>query len=546
MKSSQLVFLLLTISILNCTSLKSQSWAWARSATGNEFDQSSTVIADAAGNVYVAGYFASDSITFGNITLQNSSISFDEMFIVKYDPNGNVLWAQRAGGADDDKPTSLSIDPFGNIFLAGYYKSTTITFGSFTLNNTGNGDIFLVKYDNTGNVLWAKSEGGLALEIPYSITNDAIGNLYVAGRFSSNSITFGTTTLLQQGSMDVFLVKYNSAGNIVWAKGAGSSSNDEAYGVTTDPSGNIFVTGYFNQNFNIGTFTLTTAGLGDIFVAKYDSSGTVLWANRAGGSGDDRIQSIKTDANGNAYVAGYFASTSFTMGGVTISANAGNNSVIGKYDPSGNVQWAHNIDGNSKAYSLLLINNQVYFCGTSNGDTLHYGPSTLMIDGNADFFIGSCDNSGNKNWAIKQTSGGNSGELAYALASSGNNLFVAGDFDSDPLTFGSSTISNTDNGFDMFVAKLGGVSASLPSQTLKTKIAISPNPTIDNFTINTSENIDRCTLYSITGELVYDAYNLNKHLQKSINISRLTPGIYFVEILTNGQKTIEKLVKINP
>jgi len=265
------------------------SWKWAKNAIATQYDQSSTVATDASGNVIVSGYFASDSIIFGPVTLQNAGPGFDDMFIAKYDSSGNFIWAQSAGGSMDDKGFSVTTDASDNIYLTGYFYSPVITFGTYTFTNAGSvGDIFIVKYDPSGNILWATKEGGPGVEIPYSINVDATGNMVVVGRFSSLSITFGTYPLTQAGSMDVFVVKYDAAGNVLWAKGAGGGSNDEAYSVDVDAAGNILVAGYFATTALFGTITLTSvSGQADAFLAKYDTSGNVLWAKKAGCSGYD-------------------------------------------------------------------------------------------------------------------------------------------------------------------------------------------------------------------------------------------------------------------
>ena len=280
------------------------NWSWARGASGNGYDETSAVATDNIGNVYVSGYFSSDSITIEKFTLQNAGLSFNDIFLAKYDPSGNLLWAQRFGGSSNDRGTSITSDKAGNVYLTGYFYSPTIVFGSDTLINAGNvGDIFIVKFDNQGNVIWAKREGAIGLEIPHSITVDALNNIIVTGRFSSNSITLGATTLLLAGSMDVFLVKYDPSGNILWAKGAGGGSNDEGYSVSTDSSGNIYVAGYFTQPSNFGAIKLISKGISDMFLAKYDPSGNILWAKNAGGNGDDRANAVKTDASGNCPAA---------------------------------------------------------------------------------------------------------------------------------------------------------------------------------------------------------------------------------------------------
>lgn len=331
------------------------AWNWARSGSGNGSVDGTTIATDTFGNIYVSGYFSSNDITFGSVTLQNIGLSFADVYLVKYDPSGNVLWAQRFGGSSNDRGMEVTTDKTGNVYLAGYFYSPTIVFGNDTLTNAGVvGDIFVAKFDELGNVLWAKREGGPALEIPYAIHVDNKNNIIVAGRFSSLSITFGTTTLLQAGSMDVFIVKYNASGEIMWAKGAGGGTNDEAYALSSDAKGNIYMAGYFSQPANFGSIKLTADGQSDMFLAKYDPEGNIIWAKRAGGKGDDRTTSLKTDALGNSYIAGYFTNDSISFGSIIVPNEVGENSFLAKYDTDGKVLWARGMGDDLLGWPCLI------------------------------------------------------------------------------------------------------------------------------------------------------------------------------------------------
>src|SRR4029077_7731002 len=112
-------------------------------------------------------------------------------------------------------------------------NSYSLNFGATTLYNSGSGDFFIAKYDSSGNVLWAKSSTGIGDELGFKITTDISGNIYVTGLYTS-TVTFGNTTLMNSGAEDIFIVKYDASGNMLWAKSAGGSGNDNAEGTTTD------------------------------------------------------------------------------------------------------------------------------------------------------------------------------------------------------------------------------------------------------------------------------------------------------------------------
>jgi hypothetical protein len=252
---------------------------WAKDAGSSVgADCGRSIATDALGNVYVTGYFDSPYITFGSVVLNNPNVSgnYPDIFVVKYNAAGNVLWAKREGGMGADYGNSITTDATGNVYVTGYYSSSSITFGSTTLTNadsTGNyPDIFIVKYDAAGNVIWATSAEGTGYDFSYGSTIDATGNLYVTGYFSSPTFNFGTTALTNAGSFDIFIVKYDTSGNVLWAKAAGSSYGERAYSASADISGNVYITGIHNSSITFGATTLANAGNGDMFIAKIDAT----------------------------------------------------------------------------------------------------------------------------------------------------------------------------------------------------------------------------------------------------------------------------------
>jgi len=392
-KTRFIMLLALLVGLTSAAFAQTPNWTWAKSAGGSFNDEAQFVATDASGNVYVAGYFQNSSITFGSTTLTNAG-SYD-IFIVKYDANGNVLWAKGVGGDGDDRANSITIDISGNVVVVGYFFSRNITFGSRTITNNGAySDMFIVKYDNNGNVIWAKSAGGSG-DQAHSVSTDPSGNIIVEGNFGTYNLTFGTTTLIPVGAGDIFIVKYNSNGNVLWAKSAGGSGDDLAYSVATDALGNVYMAGSFNSvTITFGSTTLTNAGspYNDIFIVKYDTSGNVLWAKSAGGSSSEEARSVTADATGNFYVVGDYQSSSITFGSTTLTNVGSSDMFVVKYDASGNVLWSK-----------------------SEGE---------IYDDNA--FSVSTDALGN--------------------------LYVAGEFHLYPITFGSTTLTNAGT-YDMFIVK---------------------------------------------------------------------------------------------
>jgi hypothetical protein len=178
-----------------------------------------------------------------------------------------VLWAKKAGGISKDAANGIDVDGSGNSYVAGEFQGTA-TFGSTMLASTGSQqDIFLAAYDASGNVLWANKAGGTAGDFGRNIAVDETGNSYITGEFEG-SASFGNTTLSSSGGVDIFVAKYNAAGNALWAKRAGGTMEDRASGISVDESGNNYKAGYFLGDASVGSNTITSSGASDAYLAK--------------------------------------------------------------------------------------------------------------------------------------------------------------------------------------------------------------------------------------------------------------------------------------
>jgi hypothetical protein len=250
-------------------------------------DGSRGIATDENGNSYVTGFFQG-SATFGSTVLTSSGGR--DMFIAKYDAVGKVVWAQKGGGIGDDNGYGIAVDGSGNSYVTGTFgilglsgiNGPSATFGTTTLTRSGSFDIFIAKYDAAGNAVWAKNAGGTSSDQGFDIAIDGSGNPYITGLFQSRA-TFGSTILTASGSSDIFIAKYDVAGNAVWAQNAGGTSLDQGFDIAIDGSGYSYLTGWFEGSATFGSTTLTSSGSSVIFIAKYDAEGNAVWAQKAGG-----------------------------------------------------------------------------------------------------------------------------------------------------------------------------------------------------------------------------------------------------------------------
>ncbi len=367
-------------------------------------------------------------------------------------------WAHSATGNDDEQINDAKTDSNGNIYVTGYFASTSLTLGTITINNTGINSGFLAKYDSNGVVIWAKSWGGNYSEVGYGVNIDPMGNIVVVGSMSSDTVVVGSTTLFGNGgSLDIFIAKYSPAGVPIWAKRYGSSTSaDAAYEVSFDAASNIYFTGYFGSSpINFDGISLTNSGAYDCFVAKMDLFGIMQWAKKGGGTANDYGMGIATDVNGNSYVTGYFSSNTANFSGTTITNNGQADFFIAKYNNAGVLKWIRKEGGafTDQALDSFIDNaGDVYACGsfassflTFNGDTL-YNTSAI-----ADCFLVKFDTSGNFQWI--KGAGGYVDDAAYSITqhANGNIQFVASG--NGTQTFiGSDTLINAGN-YDIYIGE---------------------------------------------------------------------------------------------
>ncbi|OBQ37069.1 MAG: hypothetical protein AN485_10105, partial [Anabaena sp. MDT14b] len=326
---------------------------------------------DNAGNVYAAGY------TNGAFT-GATNLGSNDGFITKYTAAGTLAWVKQFGTAADDTSVGISVDSNGNSYVIGK------TYGAFAGNVTqGAYDAYIAKYDTNGTQTWIKQFGTNQDDEAIGVSLDSNDNIYVlgstAGAFAGNTNVSG---------LDVFVSKYNSSGTQAWVKQLGSSGNNYANinGISTDSTGNVFITGYTD-----GTFSGNTSlGSYDGFVAKYSSTGTLAWVKQFGTTSDDYSIASKTDSAGNTYVTGW---TSGQLTGNT--ALGGYDGFLAKYNTSGTRLWVKQFGTNSNDYanglSIDKLGN-IYVSGWTE-----YGSfPTYTNQGGQDSYIALFDTNGNQ------------------------------------------------------------------------------------------------------------------------------------------------------
>jgi hypothetical protein len=317
-------------------------YIWATSGGGDERDFGLGIALDSAGNSYVTGCFRGTS-TFGATTLK--SVGPRDIFVAKIGPTGKFIWATAAAtGWGGGAGSGIAVDSKGNSYVVGTF-GITATFGGITLGTKGYAkDVFIAKLDPNGKFIGAIATGlgnqGMTWE---DIAVDSSGNVYATGGFAAPF--YGTPLLTSAGKNDIFVVKYQPSGKLIWAASAGGASGDNGAGIAIDAAGNSYVTGYFTGSAKFGTTTLASGGAtdDDVFVAKLSSAGKFVWARSAGSTGADHGYAIDVDGSGNSYVTGDIEGpASF---GTTTLKSVSWDIFVAKVDSSGTFIWATSAGG---------------------------------------------------------------------------------------------------------------------------------------------------------------------------------------------------------
>jgi hypothetical protein len=414
---------------LNSFDAFAQEFNWAKGFGGG---LGNSISLDPDGNSYTIGSFQG-AVVFD--TIQFTSYGLYDIFITKYDHNGKCIWAKQAGGSEEDYGTCISVDAAGNSFITGTFYLNA-TFGTIHLSSADGYHIFIAKYDKDGNCLWAKQAGSIGSDAGFGISTDMNGNFYLTGTFQGTAVFDTIHITSYNNSQDIFLAKYNSAGNCLWAKHAGGNVSDNARCVVTDAFGNCYITGSFIGPATFGNIQVGGYAPGG-FVAKYDSAGNCLWAKLAG---NNYVLGISVDTARNCYVTGNFnSSTSF--GSIGLTSYGGYDGFVAKYDPSGTCLWAKQIGSITNDYCKGLIvdkSGNSYLTGYFSG-AASFGSFHLTSFGSYDVFVAKYDAGGNCVWT-EQAGGPGDDEVNGISVDAAGNRLITGSFTGN-ANFGTNQLS---------------------------------------------------------------------------------------------------------
>lgn len=375
---------------------------WLLVSGNTEGAQAFGVKTDMVGNVYVTGGFRG-TMSLSTATGLQSVVSAGswDIFVLKLNAFGEVQWIRSMSGTGYDEGFSIDVDSDMNVYTTGRFQGT-VDFDpgpvQYNLTSAGGYDIFVSKLDSSGNFVWVRSFGNTtAQDEGRAISVDQAGDIVLTGKFAG-TVDFdpgpGTANLSTPNtSPNVFILKLNSNGDHLWAKGIGQVNGEYGEGVALDDIGNVYVVGYFLEygtqptDFDPGpgVFNITSAGNYDAFLLKLNAAGDFQWARSISGPAHQIGFDVSLGPDGHVYLTGQFSGvTDFdTQGdGFTMTPLSDEDMFVCSYDADGAFFWAVNAGaGDASGYAIAATEQGVYVSGLygSMPFTLGIGAGNLLL-----------------------------------------------------------------------------------------------------------------------------------------------------------------------
>lgn len=278
---------------------------WARRFGGLDSDAAHHVATSADGHILVTGSFKGSTQLAGQTLTSKGN---EDIFLMELNREGKLVWIRQFGERWRDFGQRVAVDGQGNIVLLAEFTEKA-AFGGDELASQGNQDLALVKLSGSGEHIWSRSFGSPFHELGLGLAVDPAGNIAITGSFD-NAISFGGTKFNSQGESDVFVAKFDSTGEHLWSTAFGGPRDDIGYGVGTDKYGNVAVGGWFWQSVDFGGGPVKANGLNkDAFLLKFSAEGEYLWSRRFGDRDHDQIRGVAMSPDGRVLAAGQFRFT---------------------------------------------------------------------------------------------------------------------------------------------------------------------------------------------------------------------------------------------
>ena len=464
MKKTLLILLILLLPTLFYPQITNAQvgWQWGIGDNhgGNSIDVLGNSVVDASGNVFVSLINNGPNTEVLGSFSNNNPYNGSQLIVTKADSFGNYQWAIGSQSSGYLYPMGMVTDTSGNLYVFGNLEGDWAIIGAYSLINpyfvNHKAMCFLFKISPSGTVLWAENVapmnpvfagadfGGMGI--------DDAGNIYVTARFNEDSIMIGSKTLYNKDSQNVYIAKYTSSGNPIWAISFNNSHlvYPKSFAVTHD--GYIYIGGGYNADtLIIGSDTVSGSKR---YLAKLDSSGNTLWLENI--NNHISIRAMTTDRVGNIYMTGS-VDTTIILGTDTLlySSYPGNpNLFTAKYSGSGNVLWARIAGGYyGLGYSITVdvcgnvwVSGAMYYSLNFHGNILNAVPSI-----SDPMFTAEYDNTGNYVTSMALSSGGD--DQVNIVVDNRGSFYLNGDYYLTQMVFASDSLTDSSGSERLFIAK---------------------------------------------------------------------------------------------
>ena len=563
---NKLSTLLFIFGILFCVQISAQPNSWILNFGSVSKDQATAITEDQTGDIIAAGIIK-DTATF---TWRGNSYTMypwrGDCFLTKQSAAGQLIWLRHIGGGGSIQVKDVATDVHDNFYITGLFIGTADfnpSSNNFDLISTDpQGDIFVAKYDNWGNLIWAKSIGGVGADYASSIVLDQDSNIFIAGGFEG-TVDFDPGPAIQQvignAVQDAFVLELGNAGNFKAVYHLGSTGKDFCTDLEMDHQGNLLLSGSFESqvDFNPANSidTLTSSGLADAFILKLDSNLSFTWVKKIGGAGVDAILDLEIDDSGKIYLAGVFEGNCDFDPGAGVSQLLANNTdgFLLQLSSTGTYGWVNKLGGIGDDQIFgIAIDHQFKVYATGNfSDTVDFDPDpsvsfNLVAQGNYDHYVYQLDTLGAFSW-VQQFSGNAESRASQILVDRQDNLYTVGSFegtvDFDPTLLVNNRTSAGQS--DIFIQKHStSPLVSLLDAIVEEEgsIKVYPNPTQARIRVDFQKKHKtvEMKIYDVQGRVrLKSNYSNVEYIEADVVEES---GVYLVELLLNGRE--RKTLKI--
>lgn len=417
-----------------------EDWQWLYDMGGLSQDYGQALATDASGNSYITGGFGEASVVGTELLITHGST---DIFIAKISSSGTWYWAVRAGGTGYDIGAGITVDAAGNVYVTGFFEGLA-DFGATDLNSLGGYDIFACKLDTNGNWLWAQNTGTGNSDFGYGIALDGSGDVFVSGQFNERFIA---------------AFKLNNSGTLLTANQMTGTGTGAGQGIAVDYYGSVYLTGYLDGSANFGSTPLTSFGGKDIIVAKLNNDLGWGWVRQAGGFNDDRGMGIAVDETGSVYPTGFFSGQAI-FGPQALTAS-GIDAFVAKLDSAGMLTWVRQAGGAGveAGMAITVDEDKVYLGGVFSASCV-IANTILESNGGSDVFVSTLSRDGDWLWA--KGAGGPNADMLYAVAADASGAIVITGCYEDSITFGNLIQMTFSGCIDAFLIRIGWSAPKAP------------------------------------------------------------------------------------